>query len=56
MQISRESAGGDLLHIMFTNIFFTTSMMIRKNILDEVGGFDEKLKFWQDIDLAIRVC
>lgn len=57
VQIPREGTWGDLSHKIFTNIFFTTSMMmIRKNILDEVGGFDEKLKFWQDVDLAIRVC
>lgn len=34
----------------------TSTIMVRREILDRVGLFDEKLKFWQDYDLCIRIC
>ena len=40
-----------LIHIITT----TSTIMIRKSILDKVGLFDEELKFWQEYELSIRV-
>lgn len=34
--------------------FTTSSLMLRKDALVEVGMFDEKLKFWQEYELQIR--
>lgn len=48
---------GDLSSKVFTMVFCTTSMiMIRKNIFEKSGVFDEQLKFWQEYDLIIRIC
>ena len=48
---------GDLSEKVFTMVFCTTSMvMIRKNVLDKAGVFDDELKFWQEYDLIIRIC
>lgn len=33
----------------------TITMMIKKSILNTVGGFDEKVNFWQEYELALRV-
>lgn len=30
--------------------------MVRREILFEVGLFDENMKFWQEYDLCIRIC
>ena len=45
---------------MHTEIFnctsYTTScMMMRKQILEEIGMFDEQLRYWQEYDLLIRL-
>lgn len=52
------SKKGDLSkEILFRNYIGTTSsVMVRKSILKEVGNFDEKLKAQQDYDLWIRIC
>lgn len=42
--------------ILYKIIGVTSTMMFSKNILNEVGYFDEKLKFWQEYDLSIRIC
>lgn len=48
---------GDLGKKVFEKIFCTTSaIMVRKDILNRIGGFDENLAFWQEYDLLIRVC
>lgn len=49
---------GDLrTEILLENCIGTTStVMVRKEILEQVGGFDEKLPALQDFDLWIRVC
>ena len=31
-------------------------MMFRKALLEKVGLFDEKIRFWQEYDLTIRLC
>jgi Predicted glycosyltransferases len=33
----------------------TITMMIRRNVLDEVGLFDENLTCWQEYELALRI-
>ena len=49
---------GDLSRsILMTNLIGTTSsVVLRKDVLDKSGMFDEKLKAKQDYDLWIRVC
>lgn len=33
----------------------TSGSLFRKTSFDEVGGYDERLRIWEDIDLAIRL-
>ena len=56
--LSKPTERGDLSKkILFGNCISTTSsVLIRKNILEDVGGFDEQLRALQDYDLWIRVC
>ena len=47
----------DFKSILWDNfIGITSSIMIKKNILDVTGFFDEKLPALQDYDFCIRVC
>ena len=47
---------GDLSRKIFTAIPTTTSaLLIKKDVLERIGLFDEKLKFWQEYDLMIRL-
>lgn len=41
--------------LMFTNIIDTTGLVIKKNCLLEVGGFDEKIPRLQEWELCIRL-
>lgn len=36
--------------------FFTSSMLIRRAVLDDIGGFDETLTIREDTDMAFRLC
>ncbi len=36
--------------------FFTSSFLIRRKLLDEVGGFDQSLAIREDTDLMFRLC
>lgn len=48
---------GDLSLRIWEKIPFTTStILVKKDLLIEVGMFDEKLKFWQEYELLIRLC
>lgn len=48
---------GDCSVKVFTHIPCTTStMMIRREIINRAGLFDEELRFWQEYDLCIRIC
>lgn len=48
---------GSLREEIFAVMICTSSMMmVPKDILIEVGMFDETVKFWQDYDLCIRIC
>lgn len=33
----------------------TITMMVRKDILDQIKGFDENLKYWQEYELVLRI-
>lgn len=48
---------GDLKELIFTNICGVTSMiMVRRELINSVGAFDEDLRFWQEYELCIRLC
>lgn len=48
---------GDCSKKVFTHIPCTTStMMVRRSILEQAGLFDEEMRFWQEYDLCIRIC
>lgn len=48
---------GDLSSRIWEKIPFTTStILVKKDLLIEVGMFDEKLKYWQEYELLIRLC
>ncbi len=42
--------------ILYNIIGVTSMMMFRKALLEKVGLFDEKIRFWQEYDLTIRLC
>ncbi len=47
---------GDLSRETLKRMVCTSSMlMAKKSALEQVGGFDEKLAFWQDTELLIRL-
>lgn len=47
---------GDVSHRIVQEIFTVTSaLMIRRNLLYDVGLFDETLDFWQEYELCIRL-
>lgn len=48
---------GDLSKKILMGVLCTTSsMMVDKQLLLDVGMFDEKLRFWQEYELSIRLC
>jgi len=47
--------GSLLVYVMMSPWLIPSSLLIRKNILDEVGYFDESLETAEDLDLHIRV-
>lgn len=54
---SIPNVNGDVSkEILISNCIGGTQVMVKKYILDKVGGFDEKLKALQDYELWIRVC
>lgn len=56
-QKNKDIIEGNLKEKIFTSMPYTTSsIMMRRNLLFEVGLFDESLKCWQDYELLIRVC
>lgn len=47
---------GDVSKKILTSIFTTTSeLLIKRDLLIQAGMFDEKLKFWQEYELSIRL-
>jgi len=52
-----ELMEGDLHQRVFERIPLTTScMMVRRDLLMDVGMFDENLRYWQEYELTIRLC
>lgn len=46
---------GDLHKRIFVTICTTTScILLRRSLVDSIGGFDESLGFWQEYELTIR--
>jgi glycosyltransferase involved in cell wall biosynthesis len=35
---------------------FTQGWLLRKSVIDAVGGFDDRLPLWEDWELMIRIC
>lgn len=47
---------GDLSREVLTHIIAVTStIMVKRNVLEDVGLFDEQLKAWQEYELTIRI-
>ncbi len=47
---------GDLSREIFTSLRFTSSrLLIRKDLLEQAGLFDESLRAWQDYELMLRL-
>lgn len=42
--------------MLVVNFFAHPAMMLRKKVIDEIGGYDEKLNGAEDYDLFIRIC
>lgn len=54
--LPRIGARGDMHIKILSRIYFVTSeCMIRKQLLLDVGCFDENVKFWQEYELMIRL-
>lgn len=48
---------GDLSEKIWQRIAFTTSeILVRRELLLQVGMFDEDLRYWQEYELSIRLC
>lgn len=54
-RISADLLGDDLLKFLFFELpWQTTGPTWRRQVLERLGGFDEDLPSWQDIDLHVR--
>jgi GT2 family glycosyltransferase len=54
-QLDPELIGDDLLRFLFLECpWQTTAPTWRRSALDRLGGFDESMLSWQDVDLHIR--
>lgn len=52
-----EIQEGDFRDKIWSKVAFTTScLMVRKVFFEQVGMFDEELRFWQEYEFAIRAC
>lgn len=55
VESSKYKIEGDIHESIFASIpYVTSTIMIRRQILEDIGGFDENLRYWQEYDLAIR--
>lgn len=51
-----ELPEGDYYERVWSKVPFTTScLMVRRELFDKIGYFDEELRFWQEYELSIRV-
>lgn len=48
---------GDVVNskLFYKPMCSTSAMLIKKSILDDIGGFDEKVRYWQEYELTLRV-
>lgn len=55
--LPNSALSGDISRKIFQTVCCTTSstMLILKQALEEIGYFDENLRFWQDYELTIRL-
>lgn len=54
-QLDKDLIGDDLLRFLFFECpWQTTAPIWRRSALDRLGGFDESLLSWQDLDLHVR--
>jgi glycosyltransferase involved in cell wall biosynthesis len=42
--------------VLYTIPCVTSTMMVHKDVLFNVGLFDESLRFWQEYEITIRIC
>ncbi|MBP3817231.1 MAG: glycosyltransferase family 2 protein [Butyrivibrio sp.] len=56
-KLPNRDAYGDIVEKeLYVGPFCTTiTMMIRKSLLDAIGGFDENVKYWQEYELSLRL-
>lgn len=56
-KLPNKNICGDMLEKkMYLWPYFNTSqIMVKKQILENVGNFDEKLKYWQEYELFLRI-
>ena len=52
----RKSRGDMHISILSRIYFLTSEILVKKELLLDVGNFDETIKFWQEYELAIRLC
>ena len=51
-----ELPEGDYFERVWSKVPFTTScLMVRRELFDRIGYFDEELRFWQEYELSIRI-
>lgn len=50
-------AEGDLVDskLYYKPFFLTSALMVRKDVLVQVGCFDENIKYWQEYELGLRL-
>lgn len=54
-RVSHDLYGDDLLRFLLFELPWQTSAPIwRRDVLERLGGFDESLPSWQDVDLHVR--
>lgn len=48
---------GDLLNKILSRsiVALTTTIMVKSAVIRDIGGFDEKLNYWQEYELCIRI-
>lgn len=54
--LPNPEAQGDLSQTIFAHIYvLNCAMMIRKSALEEYGYYDDKLRYWQEYELSMRL-
>lgn len=52
----RLNSGNMARRILYIIPCVTSTIIFRRSLLLQVGGFDENLKYWQEYELLIRLC